>query len=198
MFYRVKQFGRALLYRVQQFWRAVFSRVKPEEITWALANLPPEAHGLFRGQAKAEIRHALDVAYDVAQNVVHDMTQDSDSVNVDLTSATVNCDLTSAEHRNLVAAALLHDCGKSRIPIRLWHRVIIVFLQKLPPSALIRLKNNNNIFKPLLETTDHHAAWGCDLARAANLNEAVCALIAEHHAPCSKLGHLLAQADRRH
>lgn len=74
----------------------------------------------------------------------------------------------------LVAAALLHDCGKQRRPYRVWERVVAGLLpyhlaQRMPwPPAQVRAK---------------HAEWGASLVRDAGGRERVAALIALHHMP---------------
>lgn len=166
-----------MFYRVQQFLKALIPRVEPAEITWALDNLPPEARSLFLKQSKAERRHALDVAQDLSAH------QNS---------------LSPTDYQNLIAAALLHDCGKTEVRNRLWHRVFIVFMQQLPPSAWSRLENSGAFLAAPLRTASLHALWGGDLAQSAGLNPTVCLLITEHHQPHSKLGHLLARSDNRH
>ena len=171
----------AMFYCAQQFWKAFFPRINPAEITWALNQLPPDAHALFLKQSKAEQRHSLDVAKDLA---VSDLRGAQDG-------------LTPADRQNLISAALLHDCGKSAVTTRLWQRVFVVILQKFPPSVWASLVDSSTFLAAPLKTAGQHALWGSDLARESGLNQAVCTLIAEHHSPGSLLGRVLAEADRR-
>lgn len=166
-----------MFYRVQQFIHAIVPRVEPSEITWALENLSPEAGSLFLKQSQTEQRHALDVA----QSLMKDQNF-----------------FTLSDFRNLLVAALLHDCGKSKVNTRLWHRVFIVLMQKMPPSYWSRLERSHTVFATPLLTASQHAIWGSNLAQRAGLNSAICLLIREHHSPKTELGRMLQSADNAH
>ncbi len=166
-----------MLYRVHQFIQAIFPKIDSLEITWALDNLPPDAHSLFLKQSLSEQRHALDVARSLMKEK---------SV------------LTLSDFHNLLAAALLHDCGKSNVTTRLWHRVFIVLMQKLPTYIWSRLERSHTIFATPLQTASQHAIWGSTLAQGAGLNSIICLLICEHHSPKTELGRILANADNMH
>lgn len=74
----------------------------------------------------------------------------------------------------LLAAALLHDCGKCGRPYRVWERVSaglvpVSLAQALPVGALgVRV---------------HHPQLGAELLRAAGARARVADLVARHHAP---------------
>jgi len=166
-----------MFYRVHQFIKAIFPHLNSSEITWALDNLPPEAYPLFLKQSQSEQRHALDVA----QSLMKEQKS-----------------LTLSDFQNLLAAALLHDCGKSKVYNRLWHRVFIVLMQKMPHSMWSRLERSHTVFSVPLKTASQHAIWGGDLARGAGLDPAICLLIYEHHRPKTELGRILEGADNTH
>jgi hypothetical protein len=166
-----------MFYRVHQFIRAAFPQIDPSEITWALDNLPPEACSLFLKQSRSEQRHAIDVA--------HSVMKEKNS-------------LTLLNFHNLLAAALLHDCGKSKVGNRLWHRVFIVLLQKMPQPIWSRLERSHTVFATPLKTASRHAIWGGSLAQRAGLNPMICRLIHEHHSPKTELGRILEDADNAH
>ena len=166
-----------MFYRVYQFIKAICSHIDSSEITWALDNLPPEAGLLFLKQSRSEQRHALDVA----QSIMKEQTT-----------------LSVSNYQNLLAAALLHDCGKSKVCNRLWHRVFIVLMQKMPQSIRSRLERSHTVFAAPLKTASQHAIWGCNLARGAGLNPVICLLIYEHHNPQTELGRILESSDNRH
>ena len=166
-----------MFYRVHQFRHAIYSHIDSSEIVWALDNLPPVACSLFLKQSLSDQRHALDVAQSIMKEI-----------------NTLNC----PNFQDLIAAALLHDCGKSIVCNRLWHRVFIVLMQKMPQSIWSRLERSHTIFATPLKTASQHALWGGNLAQRAGLNPLICLLIHEHHSPKSELGRILESADNAH
>jgi hypothetical protein len=161
-----------MFYRARQFWQAIFPRINSEELNWALNKLPPTAASLFMQQSLTEQRHAIDVAYDLW--------------------------LTHAEYPNLIIAALLHDCGKSRYPLNVWERIYIVLLQRAPLKARERLLQSRPLFSSPLRTALDHPIWGATLALELGLDDEIIALIQYHHNPRTPLGRLLYEADNRH
>lgn len=166
-----------MFYRVHQFIKIIFFDIDSSEITWALDNLPPEACSLFLKQSRSEQRHALDVA----QSLMKEKNT-----------------LTLSNFQNLLVAALLHDCGKSKVYNCLWLRVFIVLMQKMPQSIWSRLERSHTVFAKPLKTASQHAIWGADLAQRAGLNPMICLLIHEHHSPKTELGRILESADNAH
>ncbi|KGP76917.1 phosphohydrolase [Desulfosporosinus sp. Tol-M] len=166
-----------MFYRVHQFIKAISSKIDSSEITWALNSLPPEAGSLFLKQSRSEQRHALDVA----QSIMKEQPA-----------------LSVSNYQNLLAAALLHDCGKSKIGNRLWHRVFVVLMQKMPQPIWSRLERSHTVFATPLKTASQHAILGCNLAREAGLNPVICLLIYEHHYPKTELGRILESSDNTH
>ena len=166
-----------MFYRVHQFIHAIFPYLDSSEITWALDRLPPEACSLFLKQSLSEQRHAIDVA--------QSLMKEGNS-------------LTLSNFQDLLTAALLHDCGKSRVYNHLWHRVFIVLMQKMPDSIWSRLERGHTVFATPLKTASQHAIWGGDLAQSTGLNPLICRLIYEHHRPRTKLGRILEIADNAH
>ena len=166
-----------MFYRVYQFARAFFPQIDSSEIKWAMNNLSPEAYSLFLKQSRSEQRHALDVAKSIMKH---------------------KHVISKSDFQNLLTAALLHDCGKSIVSIRLWHRVFIVLMQQMPQSVWSRLENSQTVFALPLEIATRHAFWGEWLAQKAGLNPEICLLIQEHHAPNTELGRILENADNAH
>jgi HD-like signal output (HDOD) protein len=166
-----------MFYRVHQFIQAFFPQIDPAEIKWAMDFLSPEAGLLFLKQSRSEQRHALDVTQCILEN---------------------RPAVSYFEFQNLLTAALLHDCGKSIVFIRLWQRVFIVLMQKMPQPLWSFLETSQTIFASPLKIAARHAFWGECLARKAGLNPEICLLIREHHAPQTELGCILARADNAH
>ena len=166
-----------MFYRINQFIRAIFSHIDPSDMNWALNHLSPEASELFLQQSQPEQRHAIDVAESIIK---------------------AKYTLTFYDFQNLITAALLHDCGKSIVAIRLWHRVFIVLMHKMPQFFWSILERIHSIFAVPLKFDSRHAQWGGYLAKKAGLNSVVCILIHEHHTPTTELGRILEQADNKH
>ena len=166
-----------MFYRVQQFTHAFFPHIDSSEIKWAMDNLSPQAYSLFLKQSRSEQRHALDVAQSIMKNK-HAVAY--------------------YDFQNLLTAALLHDCGKSIVSIRLWHRVFIVLMQKMPQPIWSRLETSHTVFALPLKIATQHATWGGCLAQKAGLNPEICRLIREHHTPQTELGRILERADNAH
>lgn len=163
-----------MFYRVRQFIHAIFPYVDPSDIDWALNHLSLEASNLFLLQSKPEQRHAIGVAKSINKIVPT---------------------LSIYDFQNLITAALLHDCGKSVACIRLWQRIYIVLIQKMPQFLRSHLMRGNSIFAISIKIDERHALWGEYLAKKAGLNSIVCLLIREHHTPTTDLGRILELAD---
>ena len=166
-----------MFYRVHQFTHSFFPHIDSSEIKWARDNLTTEAYLLFLKQSRSEQRHALDVAQSIMNN---------------------EHALSSSDLHNLLTAALLHDCGKSIVSIRLWQRIFIVLIKKMPKPIWSRLETSNTVFALPIKISTQHATWGECLAQKAGLNPEICLLIREHHTPKTQLGHILEKADNGH
>ncbi|MDQ7096073.1 HD domain-containing protein [Desulfosporosinus sp. PR] len=166
-----------MFYRIHQFAQAFFPRLHPSETLRATKILSPGARALFFRQSPAEQRHALSVAQSlmIYQEI-----------------------LSSSEYLDLITAALLHDCGKSLVTIRLWQRVFIVLMQQMPDPLWIRAEKGPALWSAPLKVAKRHPLWGANLARKAGLNPRICLLIREHHTPGTRLGCLLHKADNEH
>ena len=166
-----------MFYRIKQFFRALLPVVHSADLqTWTRI-LSPEGQALFLKQSRAEQSHALAVAKSLEVQAPF---------------------LSGSDYRDLISAALLHDCGKSLVTVRLWQRVFIVLIQPLPQGLRKSLEKNSVILATPLTLASEHASWGSDLAHSHGLNPRVCQLIREHHAPQTSLGCLLQQADNQH
>jgi hypothetical protein len=102
-------------YRVRQFFSALLARVSPDDLCQVDAILPPGAQGLFRKMSLPDQRHSLNVM-DTLSRQGHTET-------------------------GLLAAALLHDVGKSAAWITPVHRTIIVLTRRFAPVILAWLSH---------------------------------------------------------
>lgn len=161
-----------MFYRIRQFRHAIHPKFKIEELDWAKSILPPNAMQLFLSQPLPEQRHALDVALDLWTSGIRD--------------------------NHLLIAALLHDCGKGKNPLKVWERIIIVLLQKLPLPVWNNLLQTQSPFSGPLRTAQEHPQWSAEMAAAIGLSPQVVELISQHHNPNNHEGYILFAADNRH
>jgi hypothetical protein len=104
------------IYRVRQFFRAATAWFRPEDCEDIQRFLPPAAFDLFQAMPGYDRNHALNVRRTLQQEGNTDP--------------------------DLLAAALLHDVGKTAHPagaLRLWHRVAVVLMRAVWPGLLERL-----------------------------------------------------------
>ena len=151
------------IYRVQQFARAAGAWVRPARVDEDRIGryLGPAAARLFRGMPGYDRRHALAVL-DTLERAGYD---DPD----------------------LLAAALLHDAGKTLHPegrLYLWHRVAAVLARALWPGLLARLGREpiQGWRRPFF-VQQHHAELGAELALQAGCSARAAALIRLHEGP---------------
>ncbi len=173
-----------MFYRIRQFARALFPSLSGAEKTWIKTILPDEALTLFYSQSLVEQRHGLDVALDIQKNIL--VCPDNGKTKV----------LQIDDHKTLLTAALLHDCGKSLNPLHLWQRAYIVLSAHIP--LLYKMAELSPQLSETLSLAAAHPHQGEMLARHSHLSSEVCHLIATHHHPDCRLGNLLHEADSRH
>ena len=110
-----------LRYRVYQFFTALTARVSDEELEQIAYILTPSSLALFRSMAIQDQRHGLDVCAEL-QRADH-------------------------THRDLLAAALLHDVGKAAAQIPAWQRAVVVLLNRLAPRLLVYLGQTDHPYR---------------------------------------------------
>ncbi len=149
-------------YRIWQFWRSITPRPLDVDDRAILAEtLPPEGRALFATMSLNDQRHSLTVYRALREHG----TSDPD----------------------LLAAALLHDCGKGGGRAPLWVRPPLVLLRAFAPGVLSRLTREPDTGervqrwrKPLYNAW-RHPAIGADLAAEAGLSPRAVLLIRTHH-----------------
>jgi putative nucleotidyltransferase with HDIG domain len=84
-------------------------------------------------------------------------------------------------HPDLLAAALLHDIGKTRYPLSVWDRILIVVGGTLFPRHAIGWGNGpfDGWRRPFVVRA-RHPAWGAEMAAAAGSQARVVELIRRH------------------
>lgn len=89
----------------------------------------------------------------------------------------------------LMAAALLHDVGKTAVrsgSLRLWHRVVVVLIRAVEPDLLQRLgAGEARGWRRPFYVQQHHATLGARLAREAGCSDRTVELIGLHEDPPS-------------
>ena len=91
------------------------------------------------------------------------------------------------ESRDLLTAALLHDVGKSRFPLHLWERVLVVLGHTLAPSWVERWGEGEPYgWRRPFVVAVKHPIWGAELASEAGASPLAVSLIRRHQAPSHK------------
>ena len=151
------------VYRVRQFARAAGAWVWRTEVDVDLVAgyLTPAALDLFRAMPRYDRQHGLAVFY-MLQAQGHD-------------------------EADLLAAALLHDAGKTADAgggVRLWHRVVTVLMRAFAPGVLERLgQDRPGSWRRPFFVQQQHAAIGAELARAAGCSVRTVDIIRCHEDP---------------
>lgn len=137
-------------YRGRQFLRAVLPRIREDERATVEPYLPGRLRDLFESLPAAEQRHGLDV-FQALRAAGH---SDPD----------------------LLAAGLLHDCGKGRV--RVWQRVAFVVLQAAGPRVLRRLASPRGPgWRRAFDRMLRHPQLGAALVQEAGGSPRVVALV---------------------
>lgn len=145
-----------MLYRIWQFWVALRARPLPTS-------------------ARQEIGEILQIA----ENQLFDRFSRSDQWH----SYRVMCALREAGQQNsaLLAAALLHDIGKSCYPLTVWERSLAVVLGLIMPRRVKRWgQGEARGWQRPFVVKAQHPAWGADMVAAAGGEAMTVALIRRH------------------
>jgi hypothetical protein len=119
--------------------------------------LSPAEYALFQAMQPSEQLHSLRVLYRLSE-----MGQ---------------------RHPNLLAAALLHDVGKSRLPLRIWERALIVLSQAClpqPARSWGQAAAKPAGWRKAWIVAQHHAGWGAEMASHAGSPALTVSLIRRH------------------
>lgn len=147
-----------MFYRAGQFWQALTVAPAAEEVERARQALSPQLMALFLNQRASEQVHSLRVFINL-------------------------CDQ-GEQSPELLAAALLHDVGKSRYPLQLWERVAAVIGQAI---AFVQTASWSQAeprgWKRPFVVARQHAAWGAEMAAAGGASPLTVELIRRHHDP---------------
>lgn len=150
-----------LVYRTRQFWQAISTDSSREDIELASTILTPSQFELFQQMHKSEQAHSLRVLKEL---------RDQGELDTDLQ-----------------IAALLHDVGKIRAPLRLWERVMVVVVRAFCPYCVQKWGSPNGGdsldglgWRRAFVVAEEHPAWGANLASQHGVSELAASLIARH------------------
>ena len=151
----------SITYRVGQFLRSVFPHIPANERQLVTRVLPPELTHLFFNMSRADQLHSL--------RVLQDLMQDGQ------------------DDPDLLAAALLHDVGKSLHPLNPLQRAYVVLANRLAPGWVIRMgqAEDGRGLRKSLSTSIHHPRWGAELVSQHGGSERLVRLIRYHQEPAN-------------
>lgn len=126
---------------------------------------------LFSGASSAEQRHAFGVYRTLQQ--------------------------TEIAQPALLKAALLHDMGKSKAPLTLWQKSLVVLGERFWPEAAERWSQGEarGWRKPFV-VRHRHAEWGAQMAEEAGSQELTVMLIRRHQEKRGAAGLPLSEEDQ--
>ncbi len=142
-------------YRFWQFWHSL--KGYPGEKEWQRVKrvLSPEELSLFQQLPTPDQNHSLRVL----KTLEADHEADPD----------------------LLKAALLHDLGKIKLPLRRWERVFAVLVMAIFPVRYLKWGMGDPTgIKRALVVIKQHPRWGADLAENAGSNPMTVWLIRNH------------------
>jgi hypothetical protein len=147
------------LYRTRQFWQALRSppSAVDSELIQSILTAPQLA--LFQGMQASERTHSLRVLQALLEQ--------------------------GETQGDLLVAALLHDVGKSRAPLRLWERIAIVLVKAVCPYCVKRWGEGSagdwrRNWRRTFVISARHPDWGAEMAAEAGASILTQALIRRH------------------
>ncbi len=165
----------AVRYRLSQFGLALWGKPDPADLEALQKVLTPRQYASFCRLQPSEQAHAI--------LVWKKMQQGQGGTGRPLPQA-------------VQAAALLHDVGKSRCPLRVWERVEIVLGKVLFASRARRwgermqLETCPGWARPFV-AAQQHPRWGAEIAAACGSDPLTIALIARHQEALQPADHSL-------
>jgi hypothetical protein len=144
-----------ILYRAFQFWKTFDGALAPDELEVAKAVLTPHQMILFERLHPSEQRHSLRVMGALQEK--------------------------GENNPDLLKAALLHDVGKSRYPLRLYERVMIVLGKAVIPRLTKRWGQGppRGWRRPFV-VAEQHPEWGARMSADAGASPLTQSLIRRH------------------
>lgn len=142
-------------YRVRQFIHTLRPGDRHRQLAVAAEHLPPPQLLLFRGMPAPDRAHGVRVLRTL---------QEAGETDADL-----------------LAAALLHDVGKSTHPLRPWERALIVLLERMAPFLTERLgRSEPEGWGRPFAVAARHPEWGAALVEEIGGSPRLVRLIRHH------------------
>jgi len=162
-------------YRARQFWAAVRATPDPADLQLAQSYLTAKQIKLFESMQPSEQAHSLQVFKQL------------------YIQAGQNTDQMEKHYPDLLVAALLHDVGKSRQPLRLWERVLIVLARAFfprqarqwgHPREAVEAGTKQKLLwldwrRPFI-IAEQHPRWGAEMAADVGASPLTISLILHH------------------
>ncbi len=148
---------KAAFHRLSQGIGALFAFARSPDIELARRHLSACEYEAFRSMARSEQLHSLQVLERVLA---------ADPAAPDA----------------LIAAALLHDVGKSRYRLSVWQKTLAVIIEAIAPRLSLRLSEDETlgIARAPFIVRRHHAQWGGEILRNCGSDEDVIWLVERH------------------
>jgi putative nucleotidyltransferase with HDIG domain len=144
-----------LVYRASQTFRVLLAKPGSEDLALAEEHLPPPLREVFHQMSPADQVHGFRVLRSLLARDEGDP--------------------------NLLAAALLHDVGKSQVQLKLWERILIVLASWLIPGRSRRWGEGETTgWRRPFVIAVHHPTWGAEMIRQAGGSEKLVALVLRH------------------
>jgi len=150
-----------LFYRTRQFWMALKPATPLADLEIVATFLNGEQLALFQCMQPNEEAHSLRVLQALLERGERD--------------------------KDLCVAALLHDVGKIRYPLRLWDRVWIVLVQAVFPGSMQRWGQEGDgrletaaWWRKAFVVAAQHPQWGSEMAAAVGASPLAATLIRRH------------------
>lgn len=161
-------------YRAGQFFRALWVKPTAVDLEAASQALTPPQFDLFTQLHPSEQAHAIQVYRLVCAD------------------PRLDTGISPQAAGSLATAALLHDIGKNRHPLRLWERVLIVLGKAFFKNQVDQwgTMEPNGLARGFVVAAQH-AEWGAELAQSAGTDELALSLIRRHQDPPPAAAHSL-------
>lgn len=144
-----------IFYRFRQFWNAITSAPSSGDLVQIQQKLSPKAFDLFLRMQPSEQTHSIQIYTQLLES--------------------------GEKNDDLITAALLHDIGKIRHPLRVWERVVIVLGKKTFSKHLDKWGDSDiNSWRRPFVIAKKHPLWGAEMAEEAEVSELAVDLIRHH------------------
>lgn len=142
--------------RVKQFIRAISARpLDQREVDFVSTTLNGKATDLFFAQPDRVQRHGIEIA-----TVVSSTSSD----------------------RDVLAAALLHDVGKTRYTLRVWHQVAAILAGWINSDLPAKWgKMEARWWNTPFAIAERHTEWGAMMLEEAGCSSLCVSLVLHHH-----------------